>query len=75
MGHNHTQGTTKSVPWAFFQEHTHPLIEMSSRGSYNSEEFDLDNLFTFKESLPTRNLLQHTWNTHFKHFPNNGKLK
>ena len=47
MGHNHTQGTTKSVPWAFFQEHTHPLIEMSSRGSYNSEEFDLDNLFYF----------------------------
>ena len=32
---------------ASFQEHTHSLIENSSRGSYNSQEFDLDNLFYF----------------------------
>ena len=42
---NQTQGATKTIPWAFFQEHTHLHIETSSRGSYNSEEFDLDNLF------------------------------
>ena len=46
-GYNHIQGTTISVPWAFFQEHIHPLIEMSSRGSNNSQEFDLDNPFYF----------------------------
>ena len=46
-GHNHTQGTTGNVHWAFFQEHTHPLIEKSSGGSYNLQEFDIDNLFYF----------------------------
>ena len=40
---NQTQGTTKNIVGAFLQEHTHPLIETSSRGSYNSQEFDLDN--------------------------------
>ena len=44
---NLTQGTTKNIPWAFFQEQIHPLIETSSRGSYKSQEFDLDNLFYF----------------------------
>ena len=39
----------KNIPWAFFQEHAHPLIETSSRGSCNSQECDLDNLFYFKE--------------------------
>ena len=43
--HDHTQG--KSSFFAFFQEHTHPLIETSSHGSYNSQEFDLDNVFNF----------------------------
>ena len=33
---NLTQGNVKNIPWAFFQEHTHPLIETSSRGSCNS---------------------------------------
>ena len=47
QGHNHTQGTTRNVLWVFFQEHTHPLIETSSRCSYNSQDFDLDNLFYF----------------------------
>ena len=47
MDHNQTQGTTKNIPWVFFQEHTLPLIETTSRGSYNSQEFDLDNLFYF----------------------------
>ena len=42
-----TQGTTKNIPWAFFLEYTHPLIETSSRGSCNSQEFDLGNLFYF----------------------------
>ena len=45
--HNQTQGTKKNIPSVFFQEHTLPLIETSSRGSYNSQEFDLDNLFYF----------------------------
>ena len=40
--HNHTQGTTRNIPWVFFQEHTHPLIETSSCGSHNSQEFDRD---------------------------------
>ena len=44
---NQTQGTTKNIVGAFLQEHTHPLIETSSRGSYNSQEFDLDKLFYF----------------------------
>ena len=30
-----------------FQEYTHPLIETSRRGSYNSQEFDLDIFFYF----------------------------
>ena len=30
-----------------FQEHTHPLIETSSHGSYSLQEFDLDNMFYF----------------------------
>ena len=46
-GRNQTQGTKKNIPLAFFQEHAHPLIEKSSRGSYNSQEFDLDKLFYF----------------------------
>ena len=29
------------------QEHTHPLIETSSHGSYSLQEFDLDNMFYF----------------------------
>ena len=45
--HNQTQGTTKNIPWVFFQEHTLPLIETSCGASYNSQEFDLDNLFYF----------------------------
>ena len=45
---NQTQGTMKNIPWVFFEEHTLPLIEPSSRGSYNSHEFDLDNLFNFE---------------------------
>ena len=44
---NHTQDTTRNIPWAFFQEHTYPLIETPSRGSYNSQKFDRDNLFYF----------------------------
>ena len=44
---NLTQGTAKNIPWAFFQEHTHPLIETSGHGCCNSQEFDLDNLFYF----------------------------
>ena len=44
---NQTQGTTKTIPWVFLQEHTLPHIETPSRGSYNSQEFDLDNLFCF----------------------------
>ena len=44
---NQTQGTSKNIPWVFFQEHTHPLIEMSRSGSYNSQKCDLDNLFYF----------------------------
>ena len=44
---NQTQGTKKNIPWVFFQEHTHQLIETFSRGSYNSEELDLDILFYF----------------------------
>ena len=44
---NLTQGTIKNIPWAFFQEHTHPLTETCSRGSCNWQEFDLDNLFYF----------------------------
>ena len=47
INHNHTQGTTRNISWMFFQEHTHPPIETSSRGSYNSQEFDRDNLFYF----------------------------
>ena len=46
-GHNHTQGTTGNAHWAFSQKHSHPLIETSSRGSYNSQKFDLANLFYF----------------------------
>ena len=65
----------KNIPWAFFQEPTHPFIEMSSRGSYNSQKFTLIIFFTSKESLPTGNLLRHTWNTHFKHLLNTGSLK
>ena len=37
----------KNIPWAFFQEHTYPLIETSSLGSCNSQELDLDNIFHF----------------------------
>ena len=37
----------KNIPSVFFQEHTLPPIETSSRGSYNSQEFVLDNLFYF----------------------------
>ena len=60
-GHNYIQDTTKNVPWAFFQEHIHPLREMSSRGSYiTHKNLTLIIFFTFKESLPTRNLLQYT---------------
>ena len=33
---NLTQGTTKNICWTFSQEHTHPLIETSSRRSCNS---------------------------------------
>ena len=44
-GHNNTQDTVRNIPWVFFQGHTHLLIEMSSRRSYNSQEFDLDNPF------------------------------
>ena len=44
---NLIQGNKKNIPWAFFQEQTHPLIETSSRGSCNSQEFDPDNLFYF----------------------------
>ena len=46
-GHNHTQGTTWNAHLAFLQERSHPLIEKSSGGSYNSQEFDIDNLFYF----------------------------
>ena len=35
---NQSQGTTKNIPWVFFQEYTLPPIETSSRGSYNSQE-------------------------------------
>ena len=49
---NQTQGTTKNIPWAFFQEHTHPLIQTYSRGSYNSQEFDLDNL-SYLQGVPS----------------------
>ena len=38
----------ENIPWAFFQEHGHPLIETSSSGSCNSQEFYLDNLFYFQ---------------------------
>ena len=48
---NLTQGNAKNIPWVVFQEHTHPFIETSSRGSCNSEEFDLDNLFSLLRSL------------------------
>ena len=49
---NHLETATKlKVPrktfLGVFQEYTHPLIETSSRGSYNSQEFDLDNFFYF----------------------------
>ena len=44
---NQTQGSMKNIPWALFQEHIHPLIETSSRDSYNFQEFDLDNFFYF----------------------------
>ena len=27
-----SKGTAKNIPWAFFQEHTHPLVETSSHG-------------------------------------------
>ena len=37
----------KNIPWAFFHEHTYPLIETSSRGSCNSQELDLDKYFYF----------------------------
>ena len=44
---NQTQGTTKNIPWTFFEENIYPTIETPSRGSYNLQEFDLDNLFYF----------------------------
>ena len=44
---NLTQGTTKKIPLAFFQEHTHTLIETSRGGSSNSQEFDFDDPFYF----------------------------
>ena len=63
INHNHTQGTTRNIPWAFFQEHTHPLKETSSRGSYNSQEFDRDNLFyflgVFSHREPSKARLKH----------------
>ena len=57
---NLIQGTEKNIPRTFFREHKHPNIEMSSRGSCNSQEFDLDNIITSMESLPTGNLLRLT---------------
>ena len=47
QGHNHTQGTTRNVPWAFFLDTLHQLIEKASHGSDNSQDFDHDNLFYF----------------------------
>ena len=64
---NPAQGTTKNITWVFFKEHTHPLTKTSSRGSYNSQEFYLDNRFFSKDPFPIENLLRHTWNTHFNH--------
>ena len=53
----------KIVSRVFFQEHTHPLIETSSRGSCNLQEFDLDNLFLYLRSLfinkPSKAYLKH----------------
>ena len=54
------QGTEKNIPRTFFREDTHPNVEMSSRGSCNSQKPDLDNIFTSMESLPTGNLLRLT---------------
>lgn len=42
---NHIQAATRSIHWTFPQEQTHPLIETSSRDSYNSPKFGLDNFF------------------------------
>ena len=41
-GRNHTHVAIRNVRWKFLQEHTHPPIQMSSRGSCNSQEFDID---------------------------------
>ena len=57
---NLIEGTDKNIPRTFFREHTHPNIEMSSRGSCNSQKFNLDNIFTSMESLSTGNLLRLT---------------
>ena len=50
INHNHTY-TRREIPWAFFQEHTYPFIGKASRGSYNSQEFDRNNLFLLLMSL------------------------
>ena len=72
---NSTQGTTKNIPLAFFQEHTHPFIEIPAVAAIIHENLTLTIFFTSKESLPTGNLLRHTWNTHLKHLPNTGRVK
>ena len=64
---NQIQGTEKNIPQTFFREHVHLNIEMSSCGRCSSQEFDLDNIFTSMECLPTGNLLRFTWKTHFKY--------
>ena len=71
MGHNQTQVAMRNIHWTFPWDHIHPVIETSSRGSYNSPDLTLIFLLFLKKFFLSRGFLKYTSNTWFEHFSAN----